>query len=118
MSDDKNVAHIRNMLEQYTFSDNPRDGITKALWSSVILLADQQKVLKERLENALNAAYINYDPLVKQVSELRQAYAELVVPVEAAAARDRLWCEAVITATHDLSVVSAVLKKFNELRDD
>ena len=85
-------------------------------------LTDRLTTLENTLEHALNAAYDNYDPIVAQLSELRREIAGMHGDRETELAdRDRLWCEAIIIVlgrTSDLSDISSVYKKFNELRSD
>ena len=85
--------------------------------------------LETRVDGALNAAFVNYDPLVGQLSELRREFAKVLMSREALADRDRLWCKALIEIllvkldTQEgcrvaMGTLGAVLKRFEELRDD
>ena len=85
-------------------------------------LTDRLAELEVKVDGALNAAYVNYDPLVSQLSELRREFAGLMATREVLADRDREWCKALILALGDvdsdgITYMSRVLARFNEFRD-
>ena len=54
-----------------------RDDVLVAMLQSTVELADRLAELEARVDGALNAAYVNYDPLVNQLSELRRELAKV-----------------------------------------
>ncbi len=94
------------------------EGLFEALLLTAVDHADRLAALETTLEHALDAAYVNYDPVVAQLSEVRREIGRMQTNRSTELAdRDRLWCEALLSVKHDgLEYAQAVLAKFNELR--
>lgn len=94
----------------------PTDRLLEALLLTVVDQATRLASLETTVEGALNAAYVNYDPIVAQLSEVRREIVRMRADrVAEMADRDRLWCETLLR-TLDIRDAQTVLAKFNKLR--
>ena len=117
---DKDLSFLRIKIAIGNFLDDP-DKLHKALLSTVVDQAERLETLETTLESVLIAAFDNYDPIVAQLSEVRQEIARMRTDRSTVLAdRDGLWCRALATVdwgvNDGLGFMQAVLAKFNELR--